>query len=130
MVRFREKQTDKKILSYAREVPAEYAREYMGRVYRFLEKDLNEAETLLEEVEKKGIDDDYFTYRQNRMNYWAVAVKARFYLWIQNKEKAAEYAKKVIDGVGEQFKLSQPENFTNKDYIVALNTCFLCMYTI
>ena len=76
----------------------------MGRVYRFLEKDLNEAETLLEEVEKKGIDDDYFTYRQNRMNYWAVmAVKARFYLWIQNKEKAAEYAKKVIDGVGEQF---------------------------
>lgn len=91
----------------------------------FLEKDLNEAETLLEEVEKKGIDDDYFTYRQNRMNYWAVmAVKARFYLWIQNKEKAAEYAKKVIDGVGEQFKLSQPENFTNKDYIASSEHLF------
>ena len=120
------KQTDKKILSYAREVsrqnmPVNTWAEYIA----FLEKDLNEAETLLEEVEKKGIDDDDFTYRQNRMNYWAVmAVKARFYLWIQNKEKAAEYANKVIDRVGEQFKLSQPENFTNKDYIASSEHLF------
>ena len=64
-------------------------------------------------------------YRQSRMNYWAVmAVKARFYLWIQNKEKAAEYAKKVIDGVGEQFKLSQPVDFTNKDYIASSEHLF------
>ena len=40
------------------------------------------------------------------------------------KEKAAEYAKKVIDGVGEQFKLSQPENFTNKDYIASSEHLF------
>ena len=45
-------------------------------------------------------------------------------MWIQNKEKAAEYAKKVIDGVGEQFKLSQPENFTNKDYIASSEHLF------
>ena len=91
----------------------------------FLEQDLNEAEALLEKVEKKGIENDYFTYRQNRMNYWAVmAVKARFYLWIQNKEKAAEYAAKVIAGAGVQFKLSQPENFTNKDYIASSEHLF------
>ena len=29
----------------------------------FLEQDLNEAEALLEKVEKKGIENDYFTYR-------------------------------------------------------------------
>lgn len=120
------KQTDKKILSYAGEVsrqnmPVNTWAEYVA----FLEQDLNEAEALLEKVEKKGIENDYFTYRQNRMNYWAVmAVKARFYLWIQNKEKAAEYAAKVIAGAGVQFKLSQPENFTNKDYIASSEHLF------
>lgn len=58
------KQTDKKILSYAGEVsrqnmPVNTWAEYVA----FLEQDLNEAEALLEKVEKKGIENDYFTYR-------------------------------------------------------------------
>ena len=67
------------------------------------------------------------------MNYWAVmAMKARFFICgFKTKRSGRICRKKVIDGVGEQFKLSQPENFTNKDYIASsLNTCFLCVSKI
>lgn len=37
-------------------------------------------------------------YRQLHFNYWAViGAKARYYYWIGDKEKAVEYAKKVIE---------------------------------
>lgn len=37
-------------------------------------------------------------YRQLHFNYWAVlGTKARFYYWTGNKQKAVEYAKKVIE---------------------------------
>ena len=90
--------TNNKILAYAQKVSRDNLPVHTWQEYiTFLEKDLNDAEKLLYEVEHKGIKDDFFAYRQNRMNYWAVlALKARFYLWIQNKEKAAEYAAKVI----------------------------------
>ena len=56
----------------------------------YLEKDLNDAEALLKEVEEKGMGDEFFNYRQNRLNYWAVlALKARFHLGMQDKTQAA-----------------------------------------
>lgn len=118
------KQTNAKMLAYAQKVSRENLPVHTWQEYiTFLEKDLNDAEALLNQVEHKDIKDDYFTYRQNRMNYWAVmALKARFYLWIQNKEKAAEYANKVI--VGNKFKLTQSADFTNKDYIASSEHLF------
>lgn len=111
-------QQDKsKILSYVRTVSREAQGvntydEYVG----FLEKDLNDAETLLKEVEKNGIKDDFFGFRENRLNYWAVlALKARFYLWVQNKPQAAEYANKVI--ANKEFRLNQGEDFAGKNFI-------------
>ena len=45
-----------------------------------------------------GADDVFWGYRQMRMNYYAVlAEKARVYLWLQDKSKALEYAREVID---------------------------------
>ncbi len=118
------KQTDTKILAYAQKVSRDNLPMHTWQEYiAFLEKDLNDAEALLNKIEHKGIEDDFFAYRQNRMNYWAVlALKARFYLWIQNKEKAAEYAGKVI--AGEKFKLSQSVDFTNKDFIASSEHLF------
>lgn len=84
----------------------------------YLEKDLNEAEGLLKEVEEKGMNDEFFSYRQNRLNYWAVlALKARFYLWIQDKPKAAEYAGRVI--ANKNFRLNQGGDFAAKDNIAS-----------
>lgn len=41
---------------------------------------------------------DYETYRQLHFNYWAVlGAKARLYYWTGDKQKAVEYAKKVIN---------------------------------
>jgi hypothetical protein len=83
-----------------------------------IEKDLNEAERLLEidpikvhpntnlnRPERKQIypelpDDTWHYYRQVRFNYYAVlATKARFYHWTGKKELAVTYAKKVIEAV-------------------------------
>ena len=57
-------------------------------------------------------------YRQLHFNYWAVVgAKARYYYWIGDKAKAAEYAKKVIeakDKAGKQvFSLCDEAYFTN-----------------
>lgn len=116
--------TNNKILAYAQKVSRDNLPVHTWQEYIiFLEKDLNDAEKFLYEVEHKGIKDDFFAYRQNRMNYWAVlALKARFYLWIQNKEKAAEYAAKVISA--KKFKLSQSADFTNKDYVASSEHLF------
>lgn len=118
------KQTNSKILAYAQKVSRDNLPVHTWQEYiTFLEKDLNDAEELLSKLEQEGIENDFFAYRQNRMNYWAVlALKARFYLWIQNKEKAAEYANKVIGG--KKFKLSQSADFTNKDYIASSEHLF------
>lgn len=74
--------------------------------------DLDKAEELLRDIDPyvisaESADDestkapDSFTeydyYRQLRFNYWAVlATKARLYYWTGDKEKAVEYAEKVI----------------------------------
>ena len=70
------------------------------------------------EVEEKGMNDEFFSYRQNRLNYWAVlALKARFYLWIQDKSQAAEYAGRVI--ANKDFRLNQGTDFAAKDNIAS-----------
>ena len=112
-------QNKSKMLSYVRTISLQSQQvntydEYVG----FLEKDLNDAEALLKEVDKKGIKDDFYSYRENRLNYWAVlALKARFYLWVQNKPKAAEYANQVIVNSG--LRLNQGEDFAVKNYIAS-----------
>ena len=112
-------QTKDRILSYVRTVSKNYHEvntweEYVG----YLEKDLNDAEALLKEVEGKGMGDEFFNYRQNRLNYWAVlALKARFYLWIQDKKQAAEYAGRVI--ANKDFRLNQGTDFAAKDNIAS-----------
>ena len=73
---------------------------------------------MLKEVEEKGMNDEFFSYRQNRLNYWAVlALKARFYLWIQDKSQAAEYAGRVI--ANKDFRLNQGTDFAAKDNIAS-----------
>lgn len=112
-------QNDNKILAYVRTVSKELHPVHSWQEYtEYLEKDLNDAEVLLKRVDEKGMDDDFFAYRQNRFNYWAVlGLKARFYLWMQNKEKAAEYANLVI--AGKKFRLNQGEDFAAKDYVAS-----------
>lgn len=44
-----------------------------------------------------GLENNHFTYRQYKMNYFAVtALLARAHLWAGDKEKALEYAKDVV----------------------------------
>ena len=111
-------------MSYVRTVSKDYHEvntweEYVG----YLEKDLNEAEGLLKEVEEKGMNDEFFSYRQNRLNYWAVlALKARFYLWIQDKPKAAEYAGRVI--ANKNFRLNQGGDFAAKTILLPRSIFF------
>jgi hypothetical protein len=75
----------------------------------FILADLDEAEKLLEKTDpiKTGefVEKTSFkTNRKFRMNYYTVlGLKARVYLWKQDKDKAYEYAKKIIDS--NKFKL-------------------------
>lgn len=66
-------------------------------------------------------DDNYMGYRQMRMNYYAVqALKARIYLWMQNPQKALEYAMKIIDAMdntGEKmYRLGNSKDCSGYDY--------------
>ena len=75
------------------------------------------------------MNDEFFSYRQNRLNYWAVlALKARFYLWIQDKSQAAEYAGRVI--ANKDFRLNQGTDFAAKDNIASPEHLFLYMSII
>lgn len=78
-------------------------------------KDLGEAESLMKDRDPicfKSIasfnssastnDDNFWFYRQMRMNYYAVcATLARVHLWMGNKPDALRYAKTVIDAKDE-----------------------------
>lgn len=110
-------QTDAKILSYARTVSLENQPMFSWTDYvTFLEEDLNHAEVLLEKVDVNGVSDDFGAYRENRMNYWAVlALKARYYLWIQDEENAVKYAELLVGN--EKFKLNDAEGFVKKNLI-------------
>ncbi|NLI36265.1 MAG: hypothetical protein GX416_07130 [Bacteroidales bacterium] len=82
-------------------------------VIKGIESDLNKSENLLATADpavkavsyldapssssSMGISDFWQYYRQLRFNYFAaLATKARFYYWIGQKDKAVEYAKKVV----------------------------------
>lgn len=110
-------QNEEKILSYVRTISKEYQQVHSWQEYTgLLVQDLNAAEDLLKKVDQQVNNDDFFKYRENRMNYWAVlALKARFYLWIQDKEKAEKYANLVISN--KKFRLNQGRDFTEKDYV-------------
>lgn len=72
---------------------------------KLLEDDLNEADDLMKEwdpiigaqMNEYGSLDEFWEMREIRMNYNAIrALKARFYLWIGNKEEANRYAWEII----------------------------------
>lgn len=60
--------------------------------------------------------DDFFYYRQSRMNYWAVkALEARMLLYVGEKDEAYRVAREVIDATleGEPvMEMSGPADFT------------------
>ena len=76
-----------------------------------LKEDIAKAEELLRENDpvmdysfkilnesSNTLVNDNMHYRQSRLNYWAVkALKARMYLYIGEKAKAAEIAREIID---------------------------------
>ena len=67
-------------------------------VYNFIIADLEEAERLLADEEDYADESNYMLDRKIHFNIHAVrATLARVYLTMGNKEKAAYYAKKVID---------------------------------
>lgn len=99
-------------------------------------KDLNTAEELLVDdpitrydiaylntpanANRGELEDEWHYYRQNRFNLYAVkATKARYYLWINNKDEAGKYAMEVIDALNldenEKFRLAQLSDVTAGD---------------
>lgn len=117
---------DDKILVYAKTVtktplPAVTWDEFT----RCLETDLKEAERLLKNIDLESIpNDDFYKYRENRMNYYAVqALQARFYRWIQELPKASQYALNVITHSGKT--LSTTEDIAQRhDYISSKEILF------
>ncbi|WP_316817129.1 RagB/SusD family nutrient uptake outer membrane protein [Pedobacter nyackensis] len=109
-------------------------------------KDLAEAEALQRDVDpftKYSMDDfklpsqvavfkpedDFISYRYLRMNYYAVkALQARAYLWFNDKAKAYESAKFLIDVKNingtQKFRLGNSSDMTNKDYVLTAEHIF------
>lgn len=79
-------------------------------------KQLNDAKAIWDE---KPLD-SWQMKRQIRFNYWAVkAAKARYYDWIGDSAKAAEYAKEVIESG--KFRLTNASDYlSSSDYTVSL----------
>lgn len=74
-------------------------------------------------------EDDYISYRYLRMNYYAVkALQARAYLWFNDKPKAYECAKLVIDAKNTdgsvKFRLGVSADMTSKDYVLTCEHIF------
>lgn len=77
--------------------------EKLGKNYEHVLADLAEAEELLKNEKDYEDATDFMKDRQIHLNLYAVqALMARVYLTMGNKEKAAEYALKVIDNSGYQ----------------------------
>ncbi|HTM98779.1 MAG TPA: RagB/SusD family nutrient uptake outer membrane protein [Pedobacter sp.] len=96
-------------------------------------KDLAEAEALVKDIDpivkNTTITDPYFAYRPLKMNYYAVkALQARAYLWFNNKAKAYECAKIVIDArdakVNPTFRLGTATDMAAKDYVLTAEHIF------
>ncbi|SMC87337.1 RagB/SusD family nutrient uptake outer membrane protein [Pedobacter nyackensis] len=96
-------------------------------------KDLDEAERLVKDIDPivKNIapTDAYFANRNLKMNYYAVkALQARAYLWFNNKGKAYECAKMVIDAKDSNgnpmFRLGKLADMSAKDYVLTCEHIF------
>lgn len=75
--------------------------EKLSKNYEHVLADLDEAEELLKNEKEYEGTTSFMMDRQIHLNLYAVqALKARVYLTMGNKEKAAEYAMKVIDHSG------------------------------
>lgn len=118
-------------------LPAYY--DYAAYVAK-LENDLNMADSLLRmsdpivNPDLAGIyynssDDNFLTYRQLRLNYWAVkALKARFYQYIGESRKAYDEAKTILaaeQGGTPQFTLSGEDNIRTGLYALPDECLFL-----
>lgn len=65
-------------------------------VFQYTLKELNNVG--VKGYENVSVEDDFMTYRQYRINYWAVkAIEARLYLYIGDHSKAHEAAMEVIN---------------------------------
>jgi hypothetical protein len=110
-------------LSYVKKVTKEaFVQVSYAEYIQLLLEDISQAEQLLKDVDPinssnnlnypaTATTDSYFKYRTLDINYYAVlALKARYYLWVDNNPKAYEYAKMVIDAKnmngGNKFKFT------------------------
>jgi hypothetical protein len=130
-------------LTYAKTVSKNpYTLSSYNQFTQFILDDLNKAENYLKGVDpiikysindlNKNInsEDSYWAYRKFNMNYYAVlGLKARFYLWTQDKTNAYEYAKKVINAKNEDgtekfsFTSFQKDDYTfSSEHIFSLKT--------
>lgn len=91
---------------------------------KLLEQDLNHAEQLLSKSDNESLEEDeYFLYRQFRLNYQAVrALKARFYLYTGQTAKAYSLAKDIIENSGKS--LSGLTDIPNGYYTLPGETLF------
>ncbi|MDR2130434.1 MAG: RagB/SusD family nutrient uptake outer membrane protein [Odoribacteraceae bacterium] len=99
-------QTGARVLPYARVISTKpHAYLPYASYVALLMEDLDEAERLLRSVDPiqgafPADNDPFWENRPSRLNYYAVcALKARLYLWNQEKGEALRYARMVIDAV-------------------------------
>lgn len=72
-------------------------------IFKYNYKELNSTGTT--EYKYVSVDDEYFLYRQYRMNYWAVrALEARMYMYLGEKELAHDIALEVINATTQSGK--------------------------
>ncbi len=119
--------------------------EFVSRI----ESDLNEAENLLKQSDPvleysfyqlnnsganpANLEDEFMSYRRYRLNYWAVkALKARFYLYIGQSDKAYNEAKSIINATvnGEKVvELSGMSDLSNGYYSLP-NECLFALHNV
>jgi len=129
------------------EVPLPYAEEVTKEkipYYNYTDfcakilKDLDDAETLfLENNDDEDFvkyrftvnpNEDFLSYRQNRMNYYAVlTLKARYYLYIGDKDNAYATADKLIKLCDENNIELAGDNDLNKGYYCLPSECFFAL---
>lgn len=98
--------------------------------------DLNEAEENLELVDPIiGLDfengGDILSYRKYRFNYYAIlAIKARLYQYIGEKQMATQYAQRVIDEFPYQWNLSGAKDVLENQSFSSENILLLDAYNL
>ncbi len=113
--------TVKKYLPYAQDFSTSRHTYYIYTDFvKLLQKDLTEAENLLAPFEPE---------RNFRLNYIGVlALQSRLNLWLQDKEKALEYAEKLIGIIEEKYNtlymFAKLDNIGFKDYRFAKEHLF------